>query len=58
MAVLKNTRINDSGFFKKPVGTTSQRPSSPEVGMSRLNTDRNGSPVLEFWDGNVWVVLQ
>ena len=35
-----------------PKGTTAQRPGSPTVGYTRMNTD-SGS--LEFWDGSSWI---
>ena len=38
MATLKNTVINDTGYFQVPYGTTAQRPSSPVQGMMRFNT--------------------
>ena len=52
MANLKNTTIDDSGFFDLPSGTTSQRPSNPESGMQRFNTDLG---VIELYNGNDWV---
>lgn len=51
MAELKNTEIDDTGFFGFPAGTTSQRPSDPEEGTIRINTDYD---VLEYWDGYHW----
>jgi len=51
MANLKNTTINDTGFFKVAVGNTSQRPSSPATGMLRWNTDLGG---LENYTGTEW----
>ena len=41
-----------TGGFSVPAGTTAQRPSSPDSGETRFNTD-DGS--LEFWDGANWV---
>jgi hypothetical protein len=38
MATLKNTSINDTGFFKLPVGTTAERPATPTTGSMRYNT--------------------
>jgi len=55
MANFKNTTINDTGFFTIAGGTTAQRPSSPVVGMVRLNTDRGAGNVLEFYDGEQWI---
>lgn len=49
MAILKNTTIDDTGFFRFPVGTTAQRPESPEVGMIRYNTDQSQ---FEVYDGD------
>jgi len=57
MADLKNTTINDTGFFRFPVGTTVERPSSPTTSMIRVNTDRSSAPVLEFYDGIEWIVF-
>lgn len=57
MADLKNTTINDTGFFRPPVGTTSERPSSPVIGMARINTDLEDTPVLEFYDGSDWQII-
>ena len=51
MAKLKNTEITDNGFLKVPAGSNSQRPSNPESGMLRYNTDLNS---LEEYDGSVW----
>lgn len=51
MATLKNTTINDTGYLKLPVGTTSQRPGTPSTGMTRWNsTDGN----MEMYDGSAW----
>ena len=33
-----NTKIDSTGYLKIPVGTTEQRPNSPEAGMIRFNT--------------------
>lgn len=41
MATLKNTTIDDTGFFRPPVGTTAQRPGTPAAGMMRYNTETN-----------------
>ena len=41
MANLKNTTINDTGFLQLQKGTTAQRPSSPQNGYMRFNTDEN-----------------
>ena len=51
MATLKNTTVNDTGFFMPPSGTTAQRPVSPTAGMMRFNTTTN---FLEFYDGSGW----
>jgi len=37
-----------------PIGTTAQRPASPEAGMIRFNTDENA---VEFYDGTEWKAL-
>jgi hypothetical protein len=52
MATLKNTVIDDTGFFKIPAGTTAQRPVSPSNGMMRYN---NESSLVEFWNGTSWI---
>ena len=51
MATLKNTTVNDTGYFMPPSGTTAQRPVSPTAGMLRFNTTTN---YLEFYDGTSW----
>lgn len=51
MAKFKNTEIDDTGFFKFPVGTESERPSNPETGMVRWNSEING---LENYTGTEW----
>lgn len=52
MATLKNTTINDTGFFRIPVGTSAQRPASPTAGMLRYNTDLG---YAEVYNGTAWV---
>jgi hypothetical protein len=52
MATLKNTTVNDTGFFTAPAGTTAQRPSSPSVGMLRFNTTLG---YLECYSGSTWL---
>lgn len=56
MADLKNTTIDDSGFLQLPVGTTAERPASPETGQIRYNVD---TKVVEQYDNNVgdWVSI-
>ena len=54
MANLKNTEINDNGFFKIPIGTNSQRPGNSETGMIRYNSDEDA---LEYYDGGFWLRL-
>jgi hypothetical protein len=58
LAMTANTGIvtmaGNTGAFLPPTGTTSQRPSSPVVGMSRWNTDRG---VYEIWNGLSWQVI-
>ena len=47
----------NSGAFQLPVGNTAQRPSNPEAGYVRYNTDNNaeGSEIgVEYWDGWTW----
>jgi hypothetical protein len=47
MATLKNSIINDTGYFTLPVGNTAQRPNSPTSGMWRYNTTLN---CIEWYD--------
>lgn len=51
MANLKNTTIDDTGFFQLPTGNTSQRPSSPQNGELRYNTD---TQKVEVYDNGKW----
>ena len=48
----KNIKIDQTGSLIMPVGTQSQRPSSPELGAQRWNSTTNK---VEFWDGSNWV---
>lgn len=53
MAILKNTRIQDTGFLKVATGTQNQQPSNdiglpPSAGMIRFNTTFN---YVESYDG-------
>ena len=54
MATLKNTTINSTESIRLPVGNTSQRPGSPQLGMMRYNTDEEG---IEVYNGTDWVPL-
>ncbi len=45
-------KINSTGGFVIPVGTTEQRPSLFAVGMMRYNTTDQR---VEIWDGALWV---
>jgi len=49
----ETVRVESTGAFNLPTGTTLQRPTSPEVGMIRYNTDTN---LFEGYDGN-WIAL-
>ena len=51
MATLKNTEIDSAGFIGIPVGTTGNRPSNPETGMIRWNTDIDS---FEEYNGTSW----
>lgn len=42
------------GAVTLPVGTTADRPASPEIGMARINADTN---VLEYYNGSQWKSL-
>lgn len=55
MATLKNTNINDTGYFRPASGTDAQRPGSPSVGMIRWNTT---SGKLEAYDGTEWKTIK
>lgn len=55
MAVFKNTIVDSSGYLQLPKGTSAQRPSSPEIGYIRWNTD---NLAVEMYDSNGWVDLQ
>jgi hypothetical protein len=54
MANLKNTTINDVGFLRVPVGTTTDRPIAPSAGDIRYNTTTNK---FEVYDGSTWTNL-
>lgn len=58
MADLKNTTINDTGFFSIAQGTTAERPSSAVTGMMRVNTDRSDKPVVELYNGSKWQIIE
>lgn len=51
MATLKNTTINDTSNLTLPSGNTAQRPSSPNNGEIRYNTDLNE---VEIYVANAW----
>jgi len=52
MASLLSTTINDSGFLQVPAGNTASRPSSPQIGEIRFNTDFN---CYEVYNGASWI---
>jgi hypothetical protein len=52
MATLKNTTINDTGYMGLPVGNTDQRPGSPSIGYTRVNTTTNA---VEIYNGSSWL---
>lgn len=55
MAILKNTTIDDTGYFKLSTGTTAQRPASPQQGYARYNLT---TQKFEFANSsNSWVTL-
>lgn len=54
MATLKNTTINDTGYFQLPSGTTAQRPASPVTGMMRWNTTTTAA---EMYNGTSWITI-
>jgi hypothetical protein len=49
--------VRGTGAIIVPVGTTAQRPATPQAGMIRFCTDCPGGPVLQGYDGNAWVNL-
>lgn len=55
MAQLKATNINDNNFLKLPIGSSNERPTSPQEGQIRYNSDFNQP---EFFDGSTWKLLQ
>lgn len=54
MANLQSINISDDGFLGLPRGTTSQRPSSPEIGYLRFNVESN---LIEFYEGSRWLPI-
>ena len=52
MATLKNTTVNDTGYLQLPVGTTAQRPNTPTIGYTRVNTTTNS---VEIYNGSSWI---
>ena len=54
MAILQNITVNDTGYLKIPVGTTSNRPSTPTVGMLRYNSDTRQH---EWYNGSEWIQI-
>ena len=44
-------QFSGDGAVKIPVGDTSNRPTSPSVGLTRINTD---VPEMETWIGDKW----
>lgn len=54
MATLKNTTVNDTGYFQLPSGTTAQRPASPVTGMMRWNTTLSQA---EMYNGTTWISM-
>lgn len=52
MADLNNVTITGNNADNLPRGSVSQRPSSPELGMIRFNTDFNE---VEYYNGSKWI---
>ncbi len=50
-ALISDKSNTSTGSFDLPSGTTAQRPSSPNVGMQRWNTDLGA---MEYWNGTIW----
>lgn len=44
--------LSSTGGLDIPVGTTAQRPGSPDTGNFRFNTTFNS---IEFWNGSTWL---
>ena len=44
--------LSSTGGLDLPVGTTAQRPGSPDTGNFRFNTTFNS---IEFWNGSAWL---
>ena len=43
--------VTNSGVFTPPTGTDAERPSSPDLGMTRWNSTQG---ILEIWNGVQW----
>ena len=54
IVVSGNLSRNRMSAFTFPSGTTAQRPSSPQAGMIRNNTETN---VVEVYDGTAWTTV-
>ena len=54
MATFKDTSINSTDAIRLPVGTTAERPTSPQLGMLRYNTTET---YVEIYNGEEWVEL-
>lgn len=52
LSIGEKVTAEGTGAQRVPVGTTAQRPGSPETGDTRFNTTDG---VLEFYDGTTWV---
>jgi len=53
--VLNSLQIDGTGRLKLPVGTSSERPASPNVGDLRYNSELNSIEVYTSQDG--WILL-
>jgi len=54
--VLNNSLdINTTSYIRIPVGNNAQRPTPPNIGMMRFNTDTGR---VEFFDGTFWIELR
>lgn len=51
MATLKNTTVAGTGAITLPVGTTAQRPGTPQAGDMRFNESFD---TVEYYDGSLW----
>jgi hypothetical protein len=49
------TKFSGTAGLVIPAGSTGNRPTNPEIGLTRLNSDNGG---VEIWNGNAWTGVQ